>query len=269
MSKISERRKHVGLIQGYCNICGTYGRLSNDHVPPKCAVKLTKMLQKTVSEIFTNSEPVRPIEAKGGTSFRTICSECNTKKISRHDDEIGNVAKEFKLKIENYLRGGYFNSFIDVGVNGVGYTKAMIGHLLAATTQLDCQEPIVDSEFYTPLRNYVLNQDFDISLTHDIYYWFYPFRMNITAQSVAFYNEGGISTVSVLHFFPIAFMVTLKGQGIVPKHATKFDFSKKSLTFNMTTENLDYASFPFVQLKGNQMSLFSSGHTCVSYAAKN
>ncbi len=43
MTKISERWKHNGITEGYCNICGKYGLLTKDHVPPKCAITLALM----------------------------------------------------------------------------------------------------------------------------------------------------------------------------------------------------------------------------------
>ncbi len=61
MTKISERWKHNGITEGYCNICGKYGLLTKDHVPPKCAITLGPVLQKTVSEFFGIQEPVKPL----------------------------------------------------------------------------------------------------------------------------------------------------------------------------------------------------------------
>lgn len=64
MTKISERWKHSGIVEGYCNICGKYDVLTKDHVPPKCAITLGPILQKTVSEFFNTKEPVKPLRAK-------------------------------------------------------------------------------------------------------------------------------------------------------------------------------------------------------------
>ncbi|MEF6254157.1 hypothetical protein U9868_25135, partial [Escherichia coli] len=58
---------------------------------------------------------------------------------------------------------------------------------------------------------------------------------------------------------------TLKEQGTFPIHATEMTQYDQSLHFNMTTANIDYASFPFVGLKNNQFMMVISGHTCVSY----
>ncbi|ELA8351611.1 hypothetical protein R7D97_24385 [Vibrio sp. Vb5031] len=49
--KISERINHSRIVQGYCLICGEYGRLSIDHVPPQGAVTITKVEQIHISEV--------------------------------------------------------------------------------------------------------------------------------------------------------------------------------------------------------------------------
>ncbi|HCJ9113808.1 TPA: chaperonin [Escherichia coli] len=265
MKFVSERIDHVKIANGYCVRCGNFGKLKKDHVPPQCASKPSPMLQKTISEYFSNTR-VPPIKAKSGTTFRTICHNCNSNILGSMDAEIGRVTTEFIEKLNDYFSGKFFyKNYISLKFDADKFLRAMIGHLLAATSVKDCMKPIVDSPFYTPLRNFVLGRNPDIGATHNIYYWFYPFRKQITAQSVTFYNNGHHSICSCLHFFPISFLVTLKEQGTFPIHATEMTQYDQSLHFNMTTANIDYASFPFVGLKNNQFMMVISGHTCVSY----
>lgn len=73
-SSISERIRHVRIEEGYCLICGQFGKLSKDHVPPQSAITLTPMLQKTITEWWGNNN-VRPIDAVSGTVFKTICKQ--------------------------------------------------------------------------------------------------------------------------------------------------------------------------------------------------
>lgn len=265
MAKISERWKHNGISEGYCNICGQYGLLTKDHVPPKCAITLGPVLQKTVSEYFNSKEPIKPLSAKNGAYFRTICSYCNNEVLGALDKSIEHVTKSFKFQLNKYMNGLNLSPFIRVAFDSVSFTKAMIGHILSATSVEDCKKEPVESAFYTPLKEYVLGRKSSYEETHDIYYWFYPHRMHISAQSVAFLNQGHISTVCALHFFPIGFIITLKDRGTYPAHSSKLDLKDKSLTFNMTSINHEFTTFPFIGLKGNQMYALSNGHTCVSY----
>lgn len=265
MTKISERWKHNGIVKGYCNICGKFDTLTKDHVPPKCAITLGPVLQKTVSEYFNTREPVKPLNAKNGSYFKTICYHCNSHILGSLDSEIEHVTKNFKAHLNEYIKGTSVYPFIRIPFNSKSFTRAMIGHILSATTVEDCKIEPVESSFYSPLRDYVLGKKPTFEDTHDIYYWFYPHRMHISAQNVAFMNEGHIASICALHFFPIGFIITIKENGTYPKHATNLNLDDKFLTFNMTSINYEFTTFPFINLKGNQMYVMSNGHTCVSY----
>ncbi|MGT8566650.1 chaperonin [Klebsiella oxytoca] len=265
MTKISERWKHNGITKGYCIICGKYDLLTKDHVPPKCAITLGPVLQKTVSEYFNTKEPVKPLNAKNGAYFKTICSNCNNNLLGGLDISIENVTKKFKEQLKEFMTGLKPFPFIRIPFDSVNFTKAMIGHILSATSVEDCKKEPVTSPFYTPLKDYVLGKKKTFEDTHDIYYWFYPHRMHISAQSVAFMNDGHVAFICALHFFPIGFIITIKDEGTYPVHSTKLNLRDDFLTFNMTSRNYEFTTFPFVKLEGNQLYAMSNGHTCVSY----
>jgi len=265
MSHISERQHHTKITEGYCNICGIYGRLTSDHVPPKCAITLEPVLQKTVSEFFHTKQPIKPLGSRNGSHFRTICSHCNNDVLGKLDKSIKEVTTLFRQQLSYYMTGKQIHPFISIPFDSISFTKAMIGHILSATSVKDCKKPPVESPLYTPLKNYVLGKKSSFEDSHDIYYWFYPHRMHISAQSVAFMNKGHVAVMCVLHFFPIAFIVTTKNEGIYPAHSSKLHLNDKFLTFNMTATNYEFTTFPFINLQGDQMSAISSGHTCVSY----
>lgn len=85
------------------------------------------------------------------------------------DAEIGRVTTEFIEKLNDYFSGKFFyKNYISLKFDADKFLRAMIGHLLAATSVKDCMKPIVDSPFYTPLRNFVLGRNPDIGATHNI-----------------------------------------------------------------------------------------------------
>ncbi|WP_253073555.1 hypothetical protein [Sodalis ligni] len=131
MTKISERWKHNGIVKGYCNICGKYDVLTKDHVPPKCAITLGPVLQKTVSEFFNTREPVKPLNAKNGSYFRTICSHCNNEVLGGLDKAIEQVTKSFKDQLSQYMTGLKIHPIIRIPFDSISFTKAMIGHVLS------------------------------------------------------------------------------------------------------------------------------------------
>lgn len=49
---ISKRMQHTRIKEGYCLICGKFGRLSHDHVPPKGSIHIDKVEQKHISEMI-------------------------------------------------------------------------------------------------------------------------------------------------------------------------------------------------------------------------
>lgn len=266
MNKFSERFSHTRIQEGYCNICGKYGKLSKDHVPPKCAITLQPMQQKTITEYFDAKNPVKPANAFTGSFFKTICKSCNGDILSKIDSSIAVVTTALNKKVLNYISGGqYYNNLIFVDFDAKSFTRAMIGHILSATSVTDCLQAPVESIFNSPLKDFVLGKKNSYEDTHDLYYWFYPHKMHISAQSIVFRNSAHNCFMCVLHFYPIAFIVTLKGQGTFPAHSQKLNINDEKMFFNMTTSNMKYATFPFVGLKDDQLIAFSSGHTCVSY----
>ncbi len=268
MSKVSERLKHAKIEEGYCVICGSFGKLSKDHVPPRCATVIQPMFQKTVSEHYF-SEEVKPLNAHAGVTFKTICESCNGKLLGSLDLEIKKPVEKFITLIRQYLNGTHFyGNIIPVPFDAIPFLRAMVGHLLAATSVEVCKKGPIDSDFFTPLRKFVLGENKNIEDTHDFYYWFYPNRTQITAQLISFFNNGHLCHCSCMHFFPLAFLITFKEEGTYPTHATKLDTTDRNLYFNMTQSNLDYVTFPFVPLKGNQISLITDGFTSASYPQK-
>lgn len=265
---ISERIRHVRIKEGYCLLCGEYGTLTKDHVPPKSAITLTPMLQRTVSE-WWSTDSVKPLSAVSGTVFKTLCKRCNNEVLGKKDKYISDVCKEISLSLQSYIQNiNSISNIIKVPLNSINFTRAMIGHIIAASSVEQCQKELIETPFYTPLRDYVLGNNDTFEDTHDIYYWFYPKRAQITAQSVGFFNDGHLCICSVLHFFPISFLITFKGEGTFPAQANRLKLSDKHLYLNLSMNNLDYVSFPFSPLKGNNLMLYTSGYTCVSYPAK-
>lgn len=74
---------------------------------------------------------------------------------------------------------------------------------------------------------------------------------------------------SVLSFFPVAFLLVQKGQGIFPTHATTMKRTDKKLTLNLSFANHDLVEFPFIVLKGNQMYSCRESMCITSYPIVN
>lgn len=270
MSKISERVRHTKITRGYCLICGDFGKLSIDHVPPQGSVTITKVEQRHVSEMSgATAKSIKGVRSPNGSKFKTICHKCNSEVLGANDIEVARVCKELTDKIKTYYSdvSNPFN-FISVDVNPISYARAMIGHILSATSVVECRVEPVNTEYFKPLKNFVLGDDSALNDSHDIYYWFYPHNRHLSAKYVHFHNQGHSSGLSLLSFFPVAFLITPKGQGIYPAHAQKLNLNASKLSLSLSSYNVQYADFPFVELKGDQMYLLTDYQNIISYPVK-
>ncbi len=84
-----------------------------------------------------------------------------------------------------------------------------------------------------------------------------------------FHNNGHSTGLSLLSFFPIAFLVTIKGEGIYPAHAHKLDLNASKMSLSLSQHNFKYVDFPFVELKGDQAYFSNGSQTIISYPIKN
>ncbi|WP_217699404.1 hypothetical protein [Pseudomonas fluorescens] len=71
--------------------------------------------------------------------------------------------------------------------------------------------------------------------------------------------------MSILSFFPLAFLLTKKGKGIFPAGAEKLELSDESLLVSLSALNVDFSSFPAIGLGGDQMIALASHLSIISY----
>lgn len=267
---ISERIRHVRIKEGYCLICGSYGELTMDHVPPKGAITVSKIEQKHIFEILgADNIKLKGIKSHNGSRFKTICAKCNNEIIGKDDQEVSSVIKELNTKIKKHFSGFHsINNSVSVRFDPIRFCRAMIGHILSATTVNDCITEPVNSPYFSPLQDFVLGNDNALNDTHDIYYWFYPNRMHFSGKIIGFYNDGNFCLISILSFFPIAFLLTEKNKGIYPAQATKLAFNDSHIIMDLSLQNIKYANFPFISLEGNKMYMGNDATCIVSYPIK-
>lgn len=271
---ISERIRHVRIKEGYCLICGSYGELTMDHVPPKGTITLSKIEQKHIFEILgADNIKLKGIKSNNGSRFKTICAKCNNEIIGKNDQEVSSVIKELNTKIKKHFSDFHsINNSVSVRFDPIRFCRAMIGHILSATTVNYCRQEPVNSAYFTPLQNFVLGNDNALNDTHDIYYWFYPNKMHISSKILAFsnnvFNIDDRCLISVLSFFPIAFLLSEKSKGIYPAQATKLTFNDSHIIMDLSLQNIKYANFPFIVYKGYSICMGVNEMCIVSYPIK-
>lgn len=265
---ISERDKHTRITTGHCLICGKHGSLSIDHVPPQGSVTITKVEQVHLTEMLDlKNSNVRGIKSTNGSKFKTICKKCNSSAVGQNNDrEVADVCKALTRKINHFFRNANSPiSGVSTPFDAVKYCRAMIGHIISATSVTECAKPSQPSPYFDPLKQFVLGDDQAIADTHDIYYWFYPHRHHLSIKLFGLKNQGHHASLSILAFFPLAFLVTEKNRGIYPAGAVKLNLSDESIFLSLSSANMHYSNFPAVPLTGDQMLLFSDSMAVVSY----
>ncbi len=272
---ISERLKHCRTEdgQGYCHICGKFGKLSRDHVPPKSAVKPSQIEQKLVTEIMPDNN-IRGIIGAHGSTFQTICKECNGTLLSVFDLEIKKVVDGLKGEIQSSLSDIYrvYNQ-IRYPIDAVKLTKGIIGHILSAVPYKLCKDEIIDTPLYTPMREYVLGKKESYENDYEILYWFYPHKLNIAGSGFVIKdrtkeNECGLSICACLYFYPIAFLIVQKGKSFSElSFANTLEIDNRYVYLNITAKNIRKSAFPFFGLDHTFLALDNSSVT-VSYPKK-
>lgn len=265
---ISERSKHTRISKGYCLICGQHGSLSWDHVPPKGAVAITKVEQRHITEaIGKNAGKIKGVKSTNGSKFRTICHNCNNFHVGGvNDQEVSIVFNSLSTQVKDYFK--YANrpqNVISARVNATRFARAMIGHILAATSVEECLKEPAQTPYFSPLQNFVLGDDDALKETHDLYYWFYPYTKHLSAKILTFWHEGNFSTLSILSFFPIAFMIVEKGKAVYPARAQRFQLDDHRVYLDLSSQGFEFAEFPFHVLQGNQMLGLVDQMAIISY----
>ena len=264
---LSERAKHTKITNGYCLICGKHGRLSKDHVPPQGSITVTKVEQVHLTEVFgLKTTPVKGIPSMNGSKFRTICRECNMTALGENDSEIADVCKSLTRKINHFFVSANSPvSHVHTPLDAVKYCRAMVGHILAASSVTECREPSRAVPYFEPMMQFVLGDDLAMVDSHVMFYWFFPLRHHQSIKLFTMKNGNNQCCMSILSFFPLAFLVTEKGKGIYPAGAVKLELSDKLLFVNLSSLNVRFSSFPAVELTGDQMVALVDNLSIVSY----
>jgi hypothetical protein len=77
----------LSTINGICAICGTFGKLSKEHIPPKKAYNESYFYQLSLAKYLKHQDSVLDFKSpniqkelkrkQGGIKFNTLCIQCN------------------------------------------------------------------------------------------------------------------------------------------------------------------------------------------------
>lgn len=187
---------------GNCVICGTYGELTQEHVPPKKAFNNNRYYIHLLNDKDPFAEPIRKWHKQGGIRFPTLCYSCNNNTGSWYANDYVNWCY-FGMDILRRSKGRpslyYFNKIYPLRI-----IKQII--VMMFSTNDD-----VFREMNPYLERFVMNKH----LTHlpDEYsvYMYYNLEGNPRYQGYAVMSDGGkMSVLSEVTFPPYGFVLTMQ-----------------------------------------------------------
>lgn len=200
-----------GPSEGYCVICGTFGKLTRDHVPPKGCNNATDAILQTFPQAHGGQKGNRWSQSQGGTHFKTLCQKCNTYRLgSKYDPEIVDLSNELTRLALSSLNGTIaLPNEIAVFLRPQKIARAVVGHLLAANAVEEAKTGIVSAPFPDALRRYFLNDEQALPDNIDIYWWIYPYRRQVVIKGAGKMSMKGSGMIfgHILKFLPLGFWV--------------------------------------------------------------
>lgn len=182
--ELQQRIRVRGPKIGYCVICGEYGALSRDHVPPKGCNNLNDV---EINALLPSGDfSIRGATSQHGTNFRTICFECNNTRL-------GAIYDPALIAFSNELTAwvvGAKNKIIHLPrsvfpfIRSQRIAKALVGHVLAGLSVEEAQHGLIESPMSNILREYFLDEDTPLPEALDIYFWLYPSRRQVLIKNV-------------------------------------------------------------------------------------
>lgn len=269
--RLAERIQTKGPKVGFCTICRVFGNLTVDHVPPQGCHNVSKMVIQSVLP-STNESSASNI-SQSGTKFRTLCADCNNKKLGASYDPsliafVNSVIRQVRFTQEHRQ---HLPPVIHVTIRPQRIARAIIGHLLAANAVKEVEKNSPGSELDELLRNYFLDPSISFPVEWDLYFWPYFSRRQIVLKylSLADTSSPNITESSILghviKFLPLGFWLVLKQPHPNNIHLPNI-FEKKDARIDdefmvsMDLRNAPPMVFP-ESPTGNYISLFANAFT--------
>lgn len=204
--KYSTRGKRLGP----CNICGSIGELTNDHIPPKgCPRVSTVRMHQLFRVLIDGSVPHSGRQAQGGVKYRTLCRDCNSKRLGvEYDPDLIRLAHDVDRFLSALNVGILLPSHTLVRTRPQRVLRAVIGHILAAAV-----ERPADGDWDRKLVEYFMNADLAFPACVRVHYWIYPFQQQVVIRDAGFLSllksdkEKNPTIFMCIKFYPLAFLI--------------------------------------------------------------
>lgn len=253
---------------GFCAICGAYGDLTRDHVPPKACVQITNaVLSRLIVNSGDRSTSNSSMRIQGGLKFKTLCGNCNNNLLGlKYDPELKYFVDGVQTSFQNADRYVVLPRLIKTEANLHSVARSVIGHLLAAHSVPETQKRIINVGATEVLRQYFLNSDAPFPADWRLYCWPYFSRTQIILRHAAWMDvsvqniNNKVTYGHLLKFLPLAFWLVYEQPHnfIIPENeiTPKGNTSNKRDTIDFDLQKAPHLSYPEVPT-GHRILLFA------------
>ncbi|MYN47636.1 hypothetical protein GTP23_21575 [Pseudoduganella sp. FT93W] len=198
---------------GFCVICGRFGELTRDHVPPRgCAQIANAVLSRLTMGAPGEGQPRNTIYIQGGLKFQTQCATCNNERLGLHfDPELKHFVDGMHVGMQAVARNVVLPRIIRLEANLHLVARSIIGHVLAAHSANDTQIWRQDIGASESLRQYFLHPDRAFPEEWRLYCWPYLSRKQVILRHASWMDVSLSSPAQktvyghVLKFLPFGF----------------------------------------------------------------
>jgi hypothetical protein len=197
-----------GPKKGCCNICGLFGDLTQDHVPPKGSLDPKKVGIRNLVQTVDNVHPQIARSSQNGVKFRSLCSECNNVRLGgSFDPALNQFSRQFSAIIRNRSQL-LLPPKVAFRVQAQRVARAVVGHLLAAEIRQNMALPPVLAPMRNSMRKYFLDSSSDFPEELNLYFWPYRAKRHAILKGVGLMSGEHIVVGDFLKYFPVAFWLT-------------------------------------------------------------
>jgi len=220
-----------GPKNGRCNICGAYGKLTEDHTPPKGCLKPTQVEIRHLVELLSNETgSTKGRLSQNGVKYRTICARCNNNFLgTKYDPEL----IYFVNSVGQLLRSPiHLPPVLTVRAKPQSILRSLVGHMSAQGVDRYEKGNLTEA-----LRDYFLDPTLPLPNGLNAFYWAYPHRSHIMFRDAAYLDirVGNPFAFWMLKFFPIAFMITWDKPTPLDHHISTFE-SWRNIPFDAAVD---------------------------------
>lgn len=195
---------------GHCNICGSFGKLTEDHVPPRSTQVVAQVDLYRIIDLLAVDKPIgkrRSRHMQSGVHYRSLCATCNNSLLgARYDPEL----MRFANSTTSVLRASLLMpDRVRIGVKPGFIARSVLGHLLAVGIERTERTPLLDS-----VRLFVQDDSLRLPAGIEIHFWLYPYRRQVAIRDASLVLDFFKTSVVFwcLKFFPLGFLVTWENE---------------------------------------------------------